>query len=116
MLHNVGRKERYIRMAAGVAAGAAAARAHGWPRAALGTIAAAGLGTAATGYCPINRAVGRDSYARESPLEQGLRDTELRRHAATHSALGSTPTTDTAQPRVTRESDMFGNSGEPRRS
>lgn len=112
MLRNVGSTERYLRLAAGVAAGAAAARTSGWQRAALGTVAAAGVSTAATGYCPINQAIGRDSFHELSPLEQGRHDTELRRHAAMHSALGSTPTTDTAQPRVTPESDVFGGSKE----
>lgn len=92
MLRNVGPTERYARLAVGVAAGAAAINSTGWRRATLGAVAAAGLGT------------GPD----ESPLEQGLRDTELRRHTAMRSALGTAPTTDSGQPRVTPESDVFG--------
>jgi DUF2892 family protein len=109
MQHNVGSTERYARLAAGVAAAAAAARTTGWQRAALGAVAIAGIGTAATRYCPINQAVGRNSpEADVSPLEQGLHDTEIRRHSEMHGALGTAPTTDTVQPRVTPEGDVFG--------
>lgn len=112
MLRNVGSTERYVELAAGLAAGAAAAKATGWPRATLGAVAAAGLGTAVTGYCPINHTIGRDTFRDQSPLEEGLRDTELRRHAAMRSALGTTPTTDSGQPRVTPQADVFGSQEE----
>ncbi|MBI2186109.1 MAG: hypothetical protein HYU37_03165 [Acidobacteria bacterium] len=46
-----------------------------------GTLAAMGLGTSLTRYCPINQAMGRYPEG-ESPLEQGMRDTELRRQTA----------------------------------
>lgn len=107
MLRNVGPTERYARLAVGVAAGAAAINSTGWRRATLGAVAAAGLGTGLTRYCPISQAVGRSTFPDESPLEQGLRNTELRRHTAMRSALGTAPTTDSGQPRVTPESDVF---------
>lgn len=108
MNRNVGSTERYVRLGAGIAAAAAAARTSGWSRAALGTAATAGLATGLTRYCPINQAVGRDSLHEPSRLEQGLRDTELRRDTAIRSALGTAPTTDSGQPPVTKESDVFG--------
>jgi len=107
MRHNVGPVERWARLAAGIGAGVAAMNTTGWPRAALGAVAAMGVGTGLTRYCPINEAAGRYP-AGESPLEQGLRDTELRRQTAMASALGSKASTDAPQPRVTPESDMFG--------
>lgn len=108
MLRNVGSTERYVRLAAGVAAAAASTQTTGWRRATLGAVATAGLGTGLTRYCPINQAIGRDTYRDESPLERGLRDTELRRHTAMRGALGTTPTTASGQPRVTPDSDVFG--------
>jgi hypothetical protein len=115
MFRNVGSTERYARLATGVAAGAAATATRGWQRATLGAVALAGLGTALTRYCPISHAIGRDTYRGESPLEQGLRDTELRRHTATRSALGTAPTTESGQPRVTPGADVFGRPEESRR-
>ena len=108
MTRNVGSMERYARLAAGFAAGVAALNASGWQRAALGTVAAMGLGTGLTRYCPINQAMGRQAFDGDSPLEQGLRDTELRRQTSMASALGSRASTDAPQPRVTAGSDMFG--------
>lgn len=108
MTRNVGSTERYARLAAGVAAAVAAWKARGWQRTALGTVAAAGLGTGLTRYCPINQAVGREAFDGDSPLEQGIRDTELRRETAMASALGSRASTDADHPRVTPESDVFG--------
>jgi hypothetical protein len=70
----------------------------------------------ATRYCPINQATGRDTYGDESPLEEGLRDTQTRRHTAMRGALGTAPTTESGQPRVTPESDVFGRTQEPTRS
>lgn len=106
MRRNVGPIERYARLAGGIAAGIAASRAQGWQRAALSTIAAAGLTTGVSRYCPINQAFGRTADG--SPLEEGLRDTELRRQTQMSSALGSSPSGGAGQPRVTRESDVFG--------
>lgn len=106
MFRNVGSTERWARLAVGTAAGVAALNTTGWQRGTLGAIAAAGLGTGLARYCPINQAVGRIP-AGESPLEQGLRDTELRRHADQRSALGTAPTTDSGQPKVTPASDVF---------
>jgi hypothetical protein len=108
MLHNVGSTERYVRLAAGIAAATAAARTTGWQRATLGSVAAAVLATGLTRYCPINQAVGRDTFHGESPLDRGLHDTELRRQTAMRGALGTSPTTDTGHPRVTPQSDVFG--------
>lgn len=113
MNRNIGSTERYVRLGAGIAAAAAAARTTGWPRTALGTVAAAGLATGLSRYCPVNQAVGRDSLHGQSPLEQGLRDTELRRHASMRSALGTAPTTDTGQAPVGPEGNVF--APEPRR-
>lgn len=107
MRHNVGPVERWARLAAGIGAGVAARNTHGWPRAALNTVAAMGVGTGLTRYCPINDAMGRYTPG-ESPLEQGLRDTELRRQTAMASALGSKASDDAPQPRVTADSDVFG--------
>lgn len=60
---NVGKQERAWRLGLGLAAGAAAVGvAVPWARAVLAAASLAGLGTAASGYCPINKAVGRDSY------------------------------------------------------
>lgn len=106
--HNMGSTERYAWLAVGIAAGAAAIRMTGWPRTALGTLAMTGLGTALADYSPISRVMGRSRDGEsEWPLDQGLHDTELRRHAAMHSALGTAPTTGSSQERVTRDSDMF---------
>lgn len=107
MTRNVGSTERYVRLGTGVAAAAAAARTSGWSRAALGAIATAGFATGLGQYCPINQAVGRDGYHDPSLLEQGRRDTELRREASTRGALGIAPTTDSGEPRVTPQSDVF---------
>ncbi len=116
MVHNVGSTERYARLAAGVLAGAAAARTEGWPRAALGAVAAAGIGTALTRYCPINQALGRDSLHHRSRLEEGQRDADLRREAAMSSALGTPPSVYGDEPRVTAKNDVFGGAAEPGRS
>jgi hypothetical protein len=110
MNRNVGSKERYARLVLSAAAGAAAARTSGWPRKALGTIAAAGLTTGISGYCPINQAVGRDSLHGRSPLDQGLRDTEIRRETAVSGALGIAP--GGREPKVTPQSDLFSRSDE----
>lgn len=107
MRQNVGPVERWVRLAAGVGAGVAAMNTTGWPRTALSTVAAMGMGTGLTRYCPISEAMGRYP-AGESPLEQGLRDTELRRQTAMASALGSKASSDAPQPRVSADSDMFG--------
>jgi hypothetical protein len=93
MNRNVGSTERYARLALGAAAGAAALRTSGWQRATLGAVAAAGLGTGLSRYCPINQAIGRHPQGDLSPLEAGRHDTELRRHASMHSALGTAPST-----------------------
>lgn len=108
MTRNVGSTERYVRLGAGIAATAAAAQSSGWQRAALGSVAAAGLATGLSRYCPINQAVGREAFHDQSPLEQGRHDTELRRRASMQSALGTAPTTGGGQPAVTPEADVFG--------
>ncbi len=110
MHRNVGNAERYARLAIGAAAGVAATRAHGWPRAALGTIAAAGLGTGAAQYCPINQVAGRDSFRNSADVDARMeRDSDIRRDTAVRGALGVSPTDDS--PRVTRDSDLFGEGG-----
>lgn len=65
---NVGKQERAWRLGLGLAAGAAAIGvAVPWARAVLAVASLAGLGTAAAGYCPLNKAVGRDSYHEREP-------------------------------------------------
>lgn len=60
---NVGKEERVVRLGVGLAAGAAAIGVGiPWLKAVLAVASLAGLGTAAAGYCPVNKAVGRDSY------------------------------------------------------
>lgn len=62
---NVGGAERGARLVVGGASALAVlAVADVWAKAALGLIAIAGLLTSAAGYCPVNRAAGRDSYHR----------------------------------------------------
>ena len=113
MQRNVGSAERYARLALGAVAGAAAASTSGWPRAALGTVAAAGLATGVTRYCPINQAAGRDSYHGRSPLDEGRHDAEIRRESAVRSALGVSPSAD--EPVVTRQTDLFSRATESMR-
>jgi hypothetical protein len=106
MQRNVGPSERTARLLIASAAIAGAVATRGWPRTVFAILAAAGAGTALARYCPVNQAMGRNTA--ESPLDQGLRDTELRRHAAVRSALGTSPTTESGQPKVTPEGDVFG--------
>lgn len=62
---NVGRPERGVRLGVGLAAGAAALGVSvPWLRAVFAVASLLGLGTAAVGYCPVNKAMGRDSYHR----------------------------------------------------
>lgn len=99
MQRNVGSSERTARLLIAAAATAAAAATRGWLRTAFAILAAAGAGTALAGYCPVKQAMGRGTA--EWRLDQGLRDTELRRHAAMRSALGTTPTTESGQQKET---------------
>jgi Protein of unknown function (DUF2892) len=69
---NVGSTERFVRIGVALVAALAAARASGWSRAALNTLATAGLTTGLTRYCPVNRAIGRDSSNELSPLDGDL--------------------------------------------
>jgi hypothetical protein len=107
MVRNVGPKERYARLALGAATGVAAMRSTGWQRTALGAVAAAELVTGLTRYCPINQAVGRRAFDGESMGDGGMRDADLRRHAAMSSALGTAPSTGTGQPLVTPGNAQF---------
>jgi len=66
---NVGSTERFVRVGIAVVATIAAARASGWPRAALRAVATAGLATGLTRFCPVNQALGRDSSRQLSPLD-----------------------------------------------
>lgn len=60
---NVGGPERGTRLlVGGGSALAALVAADVWAKAALGLVAIAALLTGAAGYCPVNRAAGRDSY------------------------------------------------------
>jgi Inner membrane protein YgaP-like, transmembrane domain len=72
VMRNVGSTERFVRVGIGVVAAIAAARASGWSRAALNTLATAGFATGLTRYCPLNQAVGRDSSHQLSPLDAEL--------------------------------------------
>jgi hypothetical protein len=60
MRRNVGSKERIVRLIIGSGAAAAAILAPlRWPwRAALGSVAASGIATGISRFCPINRAIG----------------------------------------------------------
>lgn len=106
MTHNVGPRERYARLAAGVAAAAAATKVNGWQRTALGTVAAAGMVTAITRYCPMNQAMGRGTD--EMDMDEGARDAQLRRQIAMASALGARASSDAPMRRVTPQNDVFG--------
>jgi len=105
MTHNVGPMERYVRLAAGVAAAYAATRTTGWKRSALSSVATAGIGTAFTRYCPINQALGRSNG---DVADEGMRDTQLRRQMSMASALGTKPSSYAPMPPVTPQSDAFG--------
>jgi hypothetical protein len=97
MTRNVGPNERIVRLAIGAAAGAAAARAHGWQRAALCTASTSAFITGLTQYCPINAALGIEgrsqSLARESEHDAEVRDSEIRRETHTSAAMGRLPGT-----------------------
>jgi hypothetical protein len=73
VIRNVGSTERFVRLGVAVIAAITAARASGWSRAALNTLATAGLTTGLTRYCPVNQAIGRDSSKQLSPLDADLR-------------------------------------------
>ena len=88
MTHNVGPMERYVRLAAGIAAAYAATRTTGWKRSALTSVATAGIGSGMTRYCPINQAVGRGDG---DLADAGMRDAQLRRQMSMASALGTKP-------------------------
>ncbi|MFI5349009.1 MAG: DUF2892 domain-containing protein [Elusimicrobiota bacterium] len=64
---NVGDWERGVRLFVGTAvAGVALTPDPIWLRVILGLIAAESLATSVSGYSPINRAAGRDSYHHKS--------------------------------------------------
>jgi DUF2892 family protein len=108
MKHNVGSNERIVRLAIGAAASAAAVRApRPWQKAALGAIATSGPATALTRYCPINAALGVGE-SELSPLEQGLRDMEIRRQTAINAAMGEPPSRTTGTALVTSGRDLLG--------
>ncbi|HEX4048097.1 MAG TPA: DUF2892 domain-containing protein [Elusimicrobiota bacterium] len=66
--HNVGGWERGTRLFLGaVLTGTAAAVGAIWLRLLLAAIGLAGLVTSVEGYCPVNRAIGRDSYHHPQP-------------------------------------------------
>ena len=104
MTQNVGPMERYMRLAIGIAAAYAATRTSGWKRSALRTVAASGIGTGLSRYCPMNEALGR-GYAM---ADEGMRDTQLRQQMAMASALGTKPSSYAAMPAVTPQNDAFG--------
>lgn len=108
MLRNVGPTERYARLAIGAAAAIGAARAHGWQRTLLSSIAGAGLTTGFTRYCPVNQALGVNrANGNTGDVD---RDTEIRRQTAINSALGLPPSAGSDEPEVTPEGDLFGQS------
>lgn len=104
MTQNVSPKERYLRLAVGLAAAYAATKTRGWTRSALSSMAVSGIGTALTRYCPINEAMGRRAFPTD---EEGERDTELRRQMAMASALGTRPSSYAPMPPVTQRNDQF---------
>ena len=104
MTQNVGPKERYIRLAVGIAAAYAASKTTGWARSALSSIAVSGIGTALTRYCPINESFGRGMSAM---ADEGMRDTQLRQQMAMASALGTKPSSYAPMPAVTPRNDQF---------
>lgn len=104
MTQNVGPRERYLRLAAGIAAAYAATRTSGWKRSALSTVATAGIGTALTRYCPMNQALGRGDA---DLADQRMRDTHLRRQISMASALGTKPSSYAPMPAVTQHSNAF---------
>ena len=104
MTQNVGPKERFIRLALGIAAAYAASRSTGWKRSALSSMAVSGIGTGLTRYCPMSEAFGRHRFPTD---EEGERDTELRRQVMMASALGTTPSSYAPMPAVTAQNDHF---------
>lgn len=104
MTHNVGPIERYVRLAAGIAAAYAATRTTGWKRSMLQSVATTGIGTGLTRYCPMNEAFGRGNG---HLADEGMRDTQLRQQMAMASALGTTPSSYAPMPPVTRQNDHF---------
>jgi hypothetical protein len=107
MQRNIGSTERYVRVAAGLAAAAAATQTSGWKRTAFAALSAGGLTTGVSGYCPLNQITGRVSFHDTWPLDQGLSDSGLRRHKAMHGALGSMPTGGSGQVHMTPASEVF---------
>jgi DUF2892 family protein len=100
MKHNVGRKERIVRLAIGAAAGAAALRARGWQRSALCGVSTSGFLTGLTRYCPMNAALGINKNTgapRISRHDEDVRNTAIRRETQTAGAMGQLPGT-TVQP------------------
>jgi hypothetical protein len=97
--------ERYVRLAAGIAAAYAATRTTGWKRSALGSVATAGLGTGLTRYCPMNQALGRGET---DLVDEGMRDTQLRQQMSMASALGTKPSSYAPMPPVSQQNDAFG--------
>lgn len=74
MKPNVGEKERYLRIGLGVAAGIAAvtlSRSRGLS-ALLGAVAASGIETGVSRYCPVSDALGIDHAPglKESPIHR----------------------------------------------
>ncbi len=104
MTHNVGPMERYIRLAAGIAAAYAATRTTGWKRSALSSMAMSGIGTGLTRYCPMNEMIGRGSAF---ATDDGMRNTQLRQQMAMASALGTRPSSYAPMPPVTQQNDAF---------
>ena len=104
MTQNVGPKERFVRLAIGIAAAYAASKTTGWTRSALSSVAVSGIGTALTRYCPMNEAFGRGAHAM---ADEGMRDTQLRQQMAMASALGTKPSSYAPMPAVTARNDQF---------
>jgi hypothetical protein len=96
------------RLAVGAAALAAASRTAGWRRIALTGIGLSSISTGLARYCPINQALGVDRF---ETTDVGLRDTEIRRQTETNAAMGLPPESGSAEPAVTRGSDLFDERG-----
>ena len=79
MQRNVGTTERIVSLAGGALALAGFLRRPSWQSAPLALLAAAGAFRGATGFCPANLALGRDSAHRRTTSADAVTDRRLSR-------------------------------------
>ncbi|HEX2253758.1 MAG TPA: DUF2892 domain-containing protein [Thermoanaerobaculia bacterium] len=79
MNRNVGTTERALSLAGGGLALAGFLRRPSWKSAPLALLGAAGAFRGATGFCPANRALGRDSAHRRTTSADAVTDRRLSR-------------------------------------